>query len=102
LLIEHLLGGESFTLRKVSINSLPHQGFATEGLWIGFEILGFQEIASFAVLGNLRSRAVMERLQMEQDELVFAHSAFPNNSLLSDHCLYRINFQQWLDVQNNT
>ena len=44
------------------------QGFATEGaraaLGVGFERLALPEIVSFTSVGNLRSRAVMERLGM--------------------------------------
>ncbi len=44
------------------------KGFATEAargaLRVGFESLGLPEIVSFTAVGNLRSRAVMERLGM--------------------------------------
>lgn len=44
------------------------QGYATEGvheaLRVGFQTLGLDEIVSFTVAGNVRSRAVMERLGM--------------------------------------
>ena len=76
------------------------KGFATEAargvLRIGFERLGLPEIVSFTSVGNIRSRAVMERLGMRQAEETFEHPAIPVGSVLRKHCLYRLPRGQWL------
>ena len=70
------------------------KGFATEAarcaLRIGFERLGLPEIVSFTSVGNIKSRAVMERLGMRQAEETFEHPAIPASSALRKHCLYRL------------
>jgi RimJ/RimL family protein N-acetyltransferase len=76
------------------------QGFATEAakgaLRVGFELLGLSEIVSFTAVSNLRSRAVMERLGMQEAEETFEHPSVPVNSPLRQHCLYRLSHAQWL------
>jgi RimJ/RimL family protein N-acetyltransferase len=71
------------------------RGLATEGaraaLSFGFDGLGLEEIVSFTVPSNLRSRRVMEKLGMtrqEQDD--FDHPLLPSGHPLSRHVLYRI------------
>ena len=68
-------------------------GFATEAareaLRVGFEDLGLEEIVSFTVVANRRSRAVMERLGMKESG-TFQHPSLPVDSSLSEHCLYRL------------
>lgn len=77
------------------------RGLATEAaraaLRVGFETLEVREIVSFTTLGNLRSRAVMERIGMRRhaDE-DFAHPALPPDSPLRAHCLYRLERDRWL------
>jgi RimJ/RimL family protein N-acetyltransferase len=71
------------------------QGLASEGaraaLRFGFERLGLDEIVSFTVARNLRSRRVLERLGMVRDPGgVFAHPALPTEHPLSRHVLYRL------------
>jgi len=70
-------------------------GFATEAarasLDFGFDHLGLDEIVSFTFEGNLRSRAVMERLGMTRDPSDdFVHPALPPGHHLSRHVLYRV------------
>lgn len=69
------------------------KGFATEAartcLQIGFEQLGLQEIVSFTVPENLRSRAVMEKLGMQHREN-FLHPALPVGHPMQEHVLYRL------------
>lgn len=81
------------------------QGFATEAargaLCIGFERLGLPEIVSFTSLGNIRSRAVMERLGMRPAQETFEHPAIPAGSALRQHCLYRLSRDQWLALPLN-
>jgi RimJ/RimL family protein N-acetyltransferase len=69
------------------------KGYATEAarqcLRVGFQLLGFSEIVSFTAVGNLRSRAVMERLGMRVAG-TFEHPLVPQASHLRRHCLYRL------------
>lgn len=52
---------------------------------------GLDEIVSFTVPANTRSRSVMERIGMHRDEAGdFAHPALPADHRLSQHVLYRI------------
>ena len=71
------------------------QGYASDGaracLAHGFDTLGLQEIISFTVPANLRSRAVMERLGLRHHpEDDFDHPALAPGHRLSRHVLYRI------------
>jgi RimJ/RimL family protein N-acetyltransferase len=71
------------------------RGYATEGalaaLAFGFEWLRFDEIVSFTVPGNLRSRRVMERIGMTHDPIDdFDHPLLPMGHPLRRHVLYRI------------
>jgi RimJ/RimL family protein N-acetyltransferase len=69
-------------------------GYATEGaaiaLKIGFEQLDLEEIVSFAVVTNHRSRAVMTKLNMIDTSQNFKHPSVPEPSHLREHCLYKI------------
>lgn len=75
------------------------QGLATEAaraaLRVGFETVGLDGIVSFTSLGNLRSRAVMERLGMREDSSTFQHPRVPVGNPLREHCLYRLSREQW-------
>ena len=70
------------------------KGYATEGakavLRVGFERIGLSEIVSFTAVGNLRSRAVMERIGMVNANRDFEHPGIPQGHSLRAHCLYRI------------
>ena len=71
------------------------QGLATEGaravLSYGFEALGLEQIVSFTVPANLRSRRVMEKLGMTHDPRDdFNHPNLPEGHPLRRHLLYRI------------
>jgi RimJ/RimL family protein N-acetyltransferase len=71
------------------------QGFASEAaqaaFQFGFDSLGLDEIVSFTVPANWRSRRVMERIGMvhcpDED---FPHPMLPADHPLSRHVLYRI------------
>jgi RimJ/RimL family protein N-acetyltransferase len=72
------------------------KGYATEGakaaLDYGFKNCGLNEIVSFTVPANLRSRKVMERIGMIHDKSGdFAHPQLAADHPLSQHVLYRIN-----------
>jgi RimJ/RimL family protein N-acetyltransferase len=77
----------------------PHywgHGYATEAarlaLDYGFGALRLQEIVSFTAVGNVRSRAVMERIGMRHDAAGdFDHPRLPPGHRLRRHVLYRLN-----------
>ena len=76
------------------------RGYATEGaraaLAFGFERLGLEEIVSFTVPGNVRSRRVMEKLGMATDPADdFDHPALPEGHPLRRHVLYRVHAGGW-------
>jgi RimJ/RimL family protein N-acetyltransferase len=71
-----------------------NRGYATEGaraaLDFGFRWLGLQEIVSFTVPGNLRSRRVMEKIGMiRSPDDDFDHPLLPEGHPLRRHVLYR-------------
>lgn len=71
------------------------RGYASEGaraaLRFGFEQLRLDEIVSFTVVDNRRSRAVMERLGMRHHpDDDFDHPALPEGDRLRRHALYRV------------
>jgi RimJ/RimL family protein N-acetyltransferase len=71
------------------------QGLATEGaraaLRDGFDELGLNEIVSFTVPENVRSRRVMEKLGMTHDPADdFEHPLLPEGHPLRRHVLYRM------------
>ena len=79
------------------------RGFATEGareaLRFGFEELGLEEIVSFTVPANVRSRAVMERIGLTRNPADdFAHPSFPEGHPLHDHVLCRIRRSDWQEA----
>jgi RimJ/RimL family protein N-acetyltransferase len=70
-------------------------GYATEAgraaLAFGFEEAGLPEVVSLTSVGNLRSRAVMERLGMTRDPTDdFGHPLLPERHPLYRHVLYRL------------
>ena len=71
-------------------------GYATEAARtataFGFDELGLDEIVSFTSVPNIRSRRVMERLGMRNDEQgEFDHPRLPDSERLRRHVLYRLN-----------
>jgi ribosomal-protein-alanine N-acetyltransferase len=77
--------------------SAEHWGrsYATEAAWAallyGFETFGLDEIVSFTVPMNVRSRRVMEKLGMTHDPSEdFDHPALPEGHRLRRHVLYRV------------
>lgn len=75
------------------------RGYASEAaeaaLRVGFEQVGVDEIVAFTAMGNVRSRAVMDRLGMRADPDSFDHPAVPAGSPLRAHVLYRIGRDGW-------
>jgi ribosomal-protein-alanine N-acetyltransferase len=75
-------------------------GYATEAarasLSFGFDGRGLDEILSWTVLANVRSRAVMERLGMTHDPADdFDHPNIAVDSPLRRHVLYRLTREAW-------
>jgi RimJ/RimL family protein N-acetyltransferase len=71
------------------------RGYATEAaracLDYGFNALGLPEIVSFAVVANVRSRRVMERIGMIRDPAGdFDHPRLPAGHPLRRHAFYRL------------
>lgn len=76
------------------------RGYATEAaraaLAFGFETQGLDEIVSFTVPANVRSRKVMERLGMRLDpDGDFEHPHVPEGHRLRRHLLYRLHRRDW-------
>lgn len=76
------------------------RGYATEAaravLEDGFLRVGLEEIVSFTVPANRRSRAVMERLGMRRRaEDDFDHPRLPEAHPLRRHVLYRLGRAAW-------
>ena len=75
------------------------RGFATEAaraaLRVAFERLSLSEIVSFTAAGNLRSRAVMERIGMRNTNQDFEYPGIIEGHPLRLHCLYRITRAAW-------
>jgi RimJ/RimL family protein N-acetyltransferase len=76
------------------------RGYATEAARaaVGFALqqLALDEVVSFTVPANRRSRAVMERIGMtrrEQDD--FDHPSLAEGHLLRRHVLYRLSRARW-------
>ncbi len=77
------------------VRSAWGKGYATEAgraaLRCGFERFGLEEIVSMTSVGNLRSRAVMERLGMSRDPRDdFELPTIPPGDPLRPHVLYRV------------
>ena len=74
-------------------------GYASEAaraaLGFGFTQLGLDDIVSFTSVGNQRSRAVMERLGMQNTGQDFDHPRVPVGSPLRRHLLYRLARSDW-------
>jgi RimJ/RimL family protein N-acetyltransferase len=69
---------------------------AYESLRFGFETLRREEIVSYTVTANARSRRVMERLHMTRDPAGdFDHPKLPEGSPLRRHVLYRLSRADW-------
>jgi RimJ/RimL family protein N-acetyltransferase len=76
------------------------RGYATEAaraaLKFGFQHLRLDEIVSFTVPANLRSRRVMERLGMTHSPADdFDHPNLPEGHHLRRHVLYRLSRRAW-------
>jgi RimJ/RimL family protein N-acetyltransferase len=80
------------------------RGYAIEAaraaLAFGFETLKLDEIVSFTVPQNVRSRRVMERIGMTHDPAGdFDHPVLPEGHRLRRHVLYRIAVAEFVRIQ---
>jgi len=75
------------------------KGYATEAgracLDFAFDRLDLSEVFAFTSVPNMKSRAVMERLNMANIQANFDHPIIPHNSPFREHVVYKINKQQW-------
>lgn len=75
------------------------KGYATEAaeraLRYAFVTLALDEVVSFTAVGNLPSRAVMERLGFTNTHDNFAHPAIALDDPLSEHVLYTLSETDW-------
>ena len=76
------------------------KGYATEAdlasLDFAFRVLELEEVVSFAVMSNRRSRNVMQRVGMVHDPAFdFDHPSVDPRSPLTRHAFYRIDRQGW-------
>jgi ribosomal-protein-alanine N-acetyltransferase len=81
------------------------QGLATEGargmVRYAFEVLGRQELVSFTVPANIRSRRVMEGLGMTHNPADdFDHPGLPEGHPLRWHVLYRLRHSAWHEASS--
>jgi RimJ/RimL family protein N-acetyltransferase len=67
-----------------------------EAVRFGFERAGLVEIVSMTTVGNIRSRAVMDKLGMTHDsDDDFDHPRVPDGHPLKRHVLYRLTIERW-------
>lgn len=75
------------------------KGYATEAanaaLEVAFTKLDVPEIVAFTSIDNSRSRAVMERLGMQNTGKDFEHPAVPPDNPLRPHVLYKLTKTRW-------
>jgi RimJ/RimL family protein N-acetyltransferase len=76
------------------------RGLATEGaqgvVHHAFEFLGLEDLVSFTVPANVRSRRVMEKIGMTRDPAEdFDHPNLPEGHPLRRHVLYRLRRSDW-------
>ena len=76
------------------------KGYATESakevLRFAFEELQLEEIVSFTSVINIKSQAVMKRINMINTHSNFLHPHVPDNHPLKEHVLYKISREQRL------
>ena len=75
-------------------------GYATEGakgaLDFRFQVIKLNEIVSFTIVENMRSRHVMEKLGMHRDPKDdFDHPKVSKGHFLERHVLYRLRASEW-------
>jgi len=75
------------------------KGYATEAanevLKFAFEVLKLNEVYSFTSVINKASWSVMQRVGMQNLDKNFYHPIVDQESILSEHVLYKITEKQW-------
>lgn len=75
-------------------------GYATEAgnasLEFAFNNLQLNEVYSFTSVANMKSQAVMERLQLVNTHSNFDHPSIPDDSQYREHVLYKIDKKSWM------
>ena len=75
-------------------------GYATEAasasLHYAFKTLKAKQVVAFTPVQNMRSRRVMEKLNMTELAEKFVHPRVPVESGLSEHALYKITAQEYI------
>lgn len=78
-------------------------GYATEAasaaIAFAFQTLKLEKVVSFTALVNVRSQAVMRRLEMVRAPKTFLHPNVPAGHELQEHCLYELSQERWLSSQ---
>lgn len=78
------------------------KGYATEAakaaLNFAFGPLNLAKVYSFTSVRNLRSRAVMERLNMINTHRNFEHPKIPPGDPLREHVLYELTRERWRKI----
>ncbi|MCG8414870.1 MAG: GNAT family N-acetyltransferase [Pseudomonadales bacterium] len=82
-------------LRRASWGSGYASEAARAALVFAFEMLNLSEVIAFTTVGNLRSRAVMERLGMSNTGQNFMHPRVATDNPLCEHVLYTIKAEQF-------
>ena len=76
-------------------------GYATEAanaaLKYAFETLQVNEVVSFTSLQNVKSKSVMDRLNMVNTMQNFEHPSIPKGHKLREHVLFKITKSQWIN-----
>ncbi len=79
------------------------QGYATEAavaaLSFAFDELGLDSIVAFTTVNNSRSRAVMERLGMQNTGENFDHPKVAEGHPLQEHVLYAIKSEEFAKLE---
>jgi RimJ/RimL family protein N-acetyltransferase len=80
------------------------KGYVTEAgsacLEFAFDRLDLSEVYAFTSVANMKSRAVMERLNMINIRANFNHPTIPPNSPLREHVVYKIERRAWWSNRN--
>jgi ribosomal-protein-alanine N-acetyltransferase len=81
------------------------KGFAREAaeaaIDFAFNSLNLNEVYSFTSLLNKRSIALMKRLNMNDTLNNFKHPKIPEDHILTEHVLYKIKEEDWIQFRNN-
>lgn len=82
------------------------KGYATQAanrvLQFAFTQAKFAEIYSFTSIKNIRSRKLMQRINMVNTNQYFDHPGLNSNHPLAKHVLYKLTRSQWTGFQNSS